>query len=87
MERVISGLSAFAGRRLSVNERVYESELEHAHRNYAIAHMLRGHGILTGDPTVAVQGYTRQCSPMVTVEGFGADGGDFGELWCASGDG
>ncbi|WP_413039356.1 glutaminase [Rothia mucilaginosa] len=68
MERVISGLSAFAGRRLSVNERVYESELEHAHRNYAIAHMLRGHGILTGDPTVAVQGYTRQCSLMVTVK-------------------
>ncbi len=33
LERVISGLSAFAGRRLSVNERVYESELEHAHRN------------------------------------------------------
>ena len=64
MERVISGLSAFAGRRLSVNERVYESELEHAHRNYAIAHMLR----LTGDPTVAVQGYTRQCSLMVTVK-------------------
>ena len=52
----------------SVNERVYESELEHAHRNYAIAHMLGGHGILTGDPTVAVQGYTRQCSPMVTVK-------------------
>ena len=68
MERVISGLSAFAGRRLSVNERVYESELKHAHRNYAIAHMLRGHGILTGDPTVAVQGYTRQCSLMVTVK-------------------
>lgn len=68
MERVISGLSAFAGRRLSVNGRVYESELEHAHRNYAIAHMLRGHGILTGDPTVAVQGYTRQCSLMVTVK-------------------
>ena len=68
MERVISGLSAFAGRRLSVNERVYESELEHAHRNYAIAHMLRGHGILTGDPEVSVQGYTRQCSLMVTVK-------------------
>ena len=65
---LFSGLSAFAGRRLSVNERVYESELEHAHRNYAIAHMLRGHGILTGDPTVAVQGYTRQCSLMVTVK-------------------
>ena len=68
MERVISGLSAFAGRRLSVNERVYESELEHAHRNYAIAHMLRSHGILTGNPEVSVQGYTRQCSLMVTVK-------------------
>jgi len=71
MERVISGLSAFAGRRLSVNERVYESELEHAHRNYAIAHMLRGHGILTGDPTVAVQGGTRPGRPSSRDRGGG----------------
>ena len=52
MERVISGLSAFAGRSLDVDEAVYSSEIEHAHRNLAIAHMLR----------------TRQCSLLVTVQ-------------------
>ena len=68
MERVISGLSAFAGRSLEVDEAVYSSEIEHAHRNLAIAHMLRSHDILTENPTGVVEGYTRQCSLRVTVQ-------------------
>lgn len=68
MERVISGLSAFAGRSLDVDEAVYSSEIEHAHRNLAIAHMLRSHDILTENPTGVVEGYTRQCSFLVTVQ-------------------
>ena len=68
MERVISGLSAFAGRSLDVDEAVYSSEIEHAHRNLAIAHMLRSHDILTENPTSVVEGYTRQCSLLVTVQ-------------------
>ena len=68
MERVISGLSAFAGRSLDVDEAVYSSEIEHAHRNLAVAHMLRSHDILTENPTGVVEGYTRQCSLLVTVQ-------------------
>lgn len=68
MERVISGLSAFAGRSLDIDEAVYSSEIEHAHRNLAIAHMLRSHDILTENPTGVVEGYTRQCSLLVTVQ-------------------
>ncbi|VEJ29553.1 Glutaminase [Rothia dentocariosa] len=68
MERVVSGLSAFAGRSLDVDEAVYSSEIEHAHRNLAIAHMLRSHDILTENPTGVVEGYTRQCSLLVTVQ-------------------
>ena len=67
LERVIAGLSAFAGRRLEMDESVCASELEHAHRNLAIGHMLRSHGILTEDPAVVVDGYTRQCSLLVTA--------------------
>lgn len=67
LERVVAGLSAFAGRRLKIDEAVCASELEHAHRNLAIAHMLRSHGILDEDPTAVVAGYTRQCSLLVTV--------------------
>ncbi len=67
LERVVAGLSAFAGRRLQIDAAVCASELEHAHRNLAIAHLLRGHGILDEDPTAVVAGYTRQCSVLVTV--------------------
>ncbi|MER5492607.1 glutaminase [Streptomyces sp. NPDC002490] len=67
VERVVRGLSAFAGRGLRVDERVCGSEMEHAHRNLAIAYMLRGYDILTEDPRVVVEGYTRQCSVLVTA--------------------
>ncbi|MCD4535545.1 glutaminase [Nocardioides sp. cx-169] len=67
VERVIDGLSAFAGRQLRIDEGVCASEMEHAHRNLAIAHMLRSYGILTEDPQAVVDGYTRQCSVLVTV--------------------
>ena len=67
LERVVDGLSAFAGRRLAVDESVYASEMDHAFRNLAIGHLLRSHGILSDDPTVVVEGYTRQCSLLVTA--------------------
>ncbi|GGR98640.1 hypothetical protein GCM10010284_34690 [Streptomyces rubiginosohelvolus] len=40
-KRVVDGLSDFAGRRLRTDDAVYASEMKHAHRNLAIAHMLR----------------------------------------------
>ncbi|WP_327398293.1 glutaminase [Streptomyces phaeochromogenes] len=67
VERVLHGLSAFAGRRLKMDEAVCASEMEHAHRNLAIAHMLRSHNVLTKDPRAIVDGYTRQCSVLVTT--------------------
>lgn len=65
--RVIAGLSGFAGRPLTVDESVCASEMAHAHRNLAIAHMLRSHGILDDDPRVVVDGYIRQCAVLVTA--------------------
>ncbi|NPC41137.1 glutaminase [Nocardioides sp. zg-1230] len=49
------------------DESVCTSEIEHAHRNRAIAHMLRSHDLLDEDPTEVVAGYTRQCSLLVTA--------------------
>lgn len=66
-QRVIDGLSSFAGRSLSVDEAVCSSEMAHAHRNLAIAHMLRSHDILTEDPRAVVDGYIRQCAVLVTT--------------------
>ncbi|MGW5070653.1 glutaminase [Streptomyces cyaneofuscatus] len=67
VRRMLDGLSAFAGRRLEMDEKVCASEMEHAHRNLAIAHMLRSHDILTEDAGAVVDGYTRQCSVLVTA--------------------
>ncbi|MGC5628855.1 glutaminase A [Georgenia sp. Z1344] len=61
-ELVLAGLSAFAGRRLEVDEKVHGSEMDTAHRNFSIAHMLYGYDILTIDAHAAVRGYTRQCA-------------------------
>ncbi|MGD7707506.1 glutaminase [Microlunatus sp. Y2014] len=67
-DRVLAGLSAFAGRPLDVDESVYASEAATAFRNYAIANMLRGHGTITEDPAAVVHGYTRQCAIRVTTK-------------------
>lgn len=67
VERALEFFSALAGRQLSIDEEVYRSELETADRNLAIAHMLRSYGILDDDPHKIVDGYTAQCSILVTV--------------------
>nr|WP_308420180.1 glutaminase [Pseudoclavibacter endophyticus] len=65
--RVVRGLSAFANRPLHVDADMCASEMEHAHRNLAIAHMLRSQDVLVEDPTAIVEGYVRQCSVLVTT--------------------
>ncbi|MCP2267209.1 glutaminase [Promicromonospora thailandica] len=67
VERALAFFSRLAGRQLRVDERVCASELGSAHRNLAIAYMLRNYGILDGDVPSVVEGYTRQCSILVTV--------------------
>ena len=66
-ERVMSGLSAFAGRRLEVDEAVYTSEMDHAYRNIAIAYMLRSYDSVQENPIAVVEGYTKQCALLVSA--------------------
>lgn len=65
-ERILAGLSGFAGRALEVDEAMYRSEKATAFRNYAIANMLRSRDSITEDPKDVVASYTRQCSIRVT---------------------
>lgn len=67
VERILDLYSRLAGRRLSIAEDVFESELSTSDRNMALAYMLRTVGTLHGDPADVVRGYTRQCSVSVTV--------------------
>ena len=61
-------LSELAGRELSFDEQVYQSELKTAFRNLSIGYMLRTVGVLDEDPVEVVNGYIRQCAIKVTVK-------------------
>jgi len=65
-QRLLSLLSDYAGRRLSLDESVYRSETATGHRNRAIAHMLRNFDMLGIDVDEALDLYFRQCSVEVT---------------------
>lgn len=47
---------------IGCNEKVAASELRAAHRNAAIANLLRSHGSIRHDPGVLLSAYCRQCS-------------------------
>jgi glutaminase len=74
-------LSVFAGRRLTVDEEVFESEVTTNFRNRGIAHLLHGYRRMYCDPDVATDLYTRQCALRVTARDLAvmgatlADGG------------
>lgn len=68
VDRVLALFSKLAGRQLRIDDKVFQSELETADHNLAMAHMLKKYRILTDDPHEVVTGYTRQCSILVTVE-------------------
>ena len=67
VERARSFYSDLAGRELSIDDSVFSSELETADRNLAIAHMLRNYSIIEDAAHDVVEGYTRQCSVLVTA--------------------
>jgi glutaminase len=66
-ERIRSGLSAFAGRELRVDERVLASEVATADGNRALGYLMRSAGTLTCDVEDALSVYFRQCSLLVTA--------------------
>ncbi|MBP3037351.1 glutaminase A [Arthrobacter sp. zg-ZUI100] len=65
--RILNTYSAFAGRQLTVSERIYRSELKSGHRNHALAYLLRSFDIIESDPTPVIKDYFRQCSVMVNA--------------------
>lgn len=67
-ELILAHLSELAGRDLSVDERVWQSELTTSDRNLAFAHLLRTHGIVTESAEDIITSYSRQCSVLVTTK-------------------
>jgi glutaminase len=66
-EFIQRGLSAFAGRDLSLNGEIYESASQTNQRNESIARLLESYGRIYSDPSEALDLYTRQCSLNVTA--------------------
>jgi glutaminase A len=62
LHRILGVVSLYAGRQLSIDHVVYDSERATGHRNRAIGHMLRNFAILTEDPESALNLYFQQCS-------------------------
>ena len=65
-QAVLDRLSAAAGRPLSVDEAVFESEQRTGHRNRAIAHLLLNFGVVHEEAERALDVYFRQCAILVT---------------------
>ncbi|GHD06509.1 glutaminase A [Zhihengliuella salsuginis] len=63
--RILDIHSRFAGRSLSVSERVFASEAATGFRNRALADLLRSFDIIEDDPAGPVENYFRQCSIQV----------------------
>jgi glutaminase len=78
---IYSGLSEFAGRPLSLNDRVYASATETNFRNRSIAGLLQSFERIYSDPAQATDLYTRQCALNVSARDLAvmgatlADGG------------
>lgn len=77
LERMLAVFSLYAGRPLTIDETVYESERSTGHRNRAIGHMLRNFDILESDPEVALEQYFRQCSILIDCHDLAVMAGTF----------
>lgn len=75
------GLSRFAGRKLAIDEEVYDSATRTNYRNQALARLLQSFGRIYLDPAEAIDLYTKQCSLNVSARDLAvmgatlADGG------------
>ena len=65
LERILDCYSAYAGRRVEVDDAVRAGEAATGERNRAIAHLLRGSGAIDADPTATVEDYFAQCAVLV----------------------
>ena len=64
---ILQGLSRFAGRELSMDEAVYQSEMQTNQRNEGIAALLQSQQRIYFDPAESTDIYTRQCAVSVTA--------------------
>ena len=65
-DQIQATYNAFAGRELTVNDEVYQSEASSNQHNRGIAWLLQSYGYMYADPMQVCDVYTRQCSVAIT---------------------
>lgn len=68
IDRMLEHFSDLCGRSVKINHQVFESEKKTAHRNRAIAHLLRHFDVIGDDIEETLDLYFKQCSVMVNIE-------------------
>lgn len=68
LEHMVQFFSTFAGKNLEIDEKVFESEKNTAHRNRSIAHLLRHFGVIDGKIEESLDLYFKQCSLLVNTQ-------------------
>jgi glutaminase len=71
IHRIVDALGRYAGRNLTIDQSVYQSESSTGHRNRAIGHMLRNFDIIGEDPHASLEAYFMQCSISITCRDLG----------------
>ncbi len=71
-QRVLNLFSELAGRKLDYNREVFSSEKKTAHRNRAIAHLLRHFEVIGDDIEESLDLYFKQCSINANVKDLAA---------------
>jgi glutaminase len=74
-QQLLAMYSRLAGRQLSLNREVYESEAATNFHNRGIAWLLYSYGTMYSDPMEACDVYTKQCSVGVTAADLATMGG------------
>lgn len=80
LEQMLARFSAAAGRELSVDEDVYQSESRTGHRNRAIAHLLLNFGMIGEKVEPALDLYFKQCSILVNSRDLAVMGATLSNL-------
>jgi glutaminase len=62
LKNMIEFFSRFTNKQIHVDEKVFESEKNTAHRNRSIAHLLRHFGVIDGEIEDSLDLYFKQCS-------------------------
>jgi glutaminase len=73
-KHILGNLNAFAGRALTVDEKVYKSESDTNANNKGILWLLKAAETVEGDPDELLDLYTRECSVAVTARDLAAMG-------------